>query len=143
MVTDNIRNLNTIPSPSWDFSFKDRAIPELFRIGGKKKKKKKKKVGNLLPSCKAAWKKKASKSWWTPSWPWACNMPWCQRRIMISWAALGKVLPAGQGRGSFPSTQHWWGHTCSAVSSSGLPSISEVQSYWRESNKGPRRWRRD
>ena len=42
-----------------------------------------------------------------------------QRRRMVPWAALGEVLP------SFPSTQHQWGHTWSAVSSSGLASICE------------------
>jgi len=40
------------------------------------------------------------------------------KKLTISWAALGGVLPAGQGRWSFPSTQHWWGHMWSAVSSS-------------------------
>jgi len=30
-----------------------------------------------------------------------------QRWPAASWAALGRVFPAGQGRGSFPSAQHW------------------------------------
>ena len=50
---------------------------------------------------------------------------------MVSWAALDTVLPAGQGRWSFPSTQHWWGHTWSAGSSSGLSSTRERQTYLR------------
>lgn len=29
---------------------------------------------------------------------------------MVTWSVLGKVLPVGQGRWIFPSTQHWWGY---------------------------------
>ena len=39
--------------------------------------------------------------------------------------------------GSFPSTQHWWGHAWSDGPSAGLPSTRETWPYWRESNKGP------
>lgn len=37
-------------------------------------------------------------------------------------AAVDKVLPAGQGRGFFPSPQNWCGHTCNAASSTARPS---------------------
>lgn len=56
---------------------------------------------------------------------------------MLSWATLGKVLTVGCGKWSFPSSQHWWGHTWSTVSSSGFPSAKEIWTYWKESNKGP------
>jgi len=54
-----------------------------------------------------------------------------------------KVLPAGWERWSLPSTYHWWDHTWSAASSSGLPSTKETQAKWRESNKGVQEWWRD
>lgn len=41
-----------------------------------------------------------------------------------------RALPAGWGRWSFPSTQHWWGHTWSSEASSGLPSTRDVWIYW-------------
>lgn len=44
---------------------------------------------------------------------------------MVSWAAWG-VLPAGGGRWSFPNAEHWWDHSWSFVSCSGLPSIWET-----------------
>lgn len=51
------------------------------------------------------------------------------------------VLPASQRRWSF-SIQYWWSHTLSAVSSSGLPSAQETQTYWSEYDKGPQwQWR--
>ena len=31
----------------------------------------------------------------------------CNIVAKASWAALGGVLPAGQGRGPLPSAQHW------------------------------------
>ena len=62
---------------------------------------------------------------------------------MVSWAALDKVLPAVQRRWSVPSAEHWWGYTCSTVSSSELLSTKEMWTYWREPNKGPRRLLRD
>lgn len=53
------------------------------------------------------------------------------------WAALGRVLPAGQGSQAFLSTQHCWGRTWSAVSSSGLPSARETWMNWGECSKSP------
>lgn len=35
------------------------------------------------------------------------------------------------------STQHQWGHFCSAVSRSGLPCPRKALTYWSESRKGP------
>jgi len=94
-------------------------------------------------SWKAALQKRTKGSWGTRSWPWGNNMPLGQRNLMVSWAALGKALPAGQGRWYFPSTHHWWGHTWITVSSSGFLHARETWTYWRESNQGPHRWWRD
>ena len=41
------------------------------------------------------------------SWPSPSKGP-SQQRPTASWAALDRVLPAGWGRWSFPSAQHWW-----------------------------------
>ena len=73
----------------------------------------------------------------------ASNVPLLQKKWMASWAALGGMLPAGQGRSSFPSTQNWWGHTWSTVSSAGHHSRRETWTYWIESNRGPQGWFRD
>ena len=48
--------------------------------------------------------------------------PCSKEGLTVSWAASGKVLPAGPRRWSFPSVQHCWGHTWNTVSISGLPS---------------------
>ena len=74
---------------------------------------------------------------------WSRDVPLQQRRLTVSPAASGKTLPAGQGRWSCPAAQHWWGHTWSAGSNSGLPSASETWTYWRESNEGTQGWLRD
>jgi len=74
---------------------------------------------------------------------WTSNVSSQQRRLVPPWVALGKVLPEGWGRGSFPSAQHWWGHTWSTLSSSGLPSTREPWTYWRQSSEGQWRWLRD
>lgn len=75
---------------------------------------------------------------------WANNVPLLLRKwLMLSGAASGGVLPAGWGKWSFPSTQHWWGHTWSAVSSPGLHSTRKTWSYWGESDEWPQRWWRD
>lgn len=41
------------------------------------------------------------RSWQTAVWPWASNISLQQRSPAASWAALGRALPAGQGRGFF------------------------------------------
>jgi len=64
------------------------------------------------------------------------NVPSLQRRLIVSCFALGKVLPAGWGRLSFPSSQHWWGHSWSALCCAGRG----ARTYWRYSYKGPLRW---
>jgi len=56
---------------------------------------------------------------------------------------IWQSIAADQGRWSFPCIQHWWSHTWSTVSSSGLLGTSEVWAYWRESRGGPQRWWRD
>lgn len=50
-----------------------------------------------------------------------------------------RSVAAGGGRASLPSTPHWPGCPCAAVSSGGLSSTGEMRGYWRESSKGPRR----
>jgi len=62
-----------------------------------------------------------------------------KKRPAVSWAALGRELPAGQGRGSC-SALHWWGYMESAVSCFGLPSTRRVWLYWSEASTGPQRW---
>lgn len=52
-------------------------------------------------------------------------------------------LQNGQGRWSFPSLWHWWGHSWKTVSTSGLLSKGDVWAYWREFIKGPQGWLRD
>lgn len=52
---------------------------------------------------------------------------WCKITICQS--------PAGKGKRSFASTQHWWSHIWSAGSISGLLSPRETQTYWRDSIK--------
>jgi len=44
------------------------------------------------------------------SWPWARNAPLWQRRPTASWAVLGRALPAGRGRDSFPLLSPGWTH---------------------------------
>lgn len=80
---------------------------------------------------------------WATSWPWANNAPSQQKRPTASWATLGRPLPAGQGKWSFPFTQYWWGHIWSAVFSSGLPGTRKMCSYWAEFSTGPQWWLRD
>lgn len=75
-------------------------------------------------------------SWWILGWTWATNVPLTQRRQMVSWAALGGMLPAGQGTWSFPSNQHWWDHTWSSVSSSGLHISRKTMRYHRGFSRG-------
>jgi len=53
--------------------------------------------------------------------------PLWQRKPTASWAASDRSSPAGQGRQSFPCSQHWADHTCSAASSSALPSRGVAQ----------------
>lgn len=52
------------------------------------------------------------------------------------WSALGGVSPAGQGRWSFISAQHWREHPWSPESSSGVPSTKETWTYWSQSSEG-------
>ena len=61
------------------------------------------------------------------------------RSPSASWAALAGVLPVSQLRWSSTSAQRWWGHSWSAVPSSGLLSPRETWTYWRESRVGPQR----
>lgn len=42
------------------------------------------------------------------------------------------------GRWSFPSVQWCWGHTCSAVSSPGLPSTREAWMCWKVKQRAPK-----
>lgn len=76
----------------------------------------------------------------TPRWAWGNNV--LHRRLMVSWDALGRVLPANQGRWSFPSPHHWWDLTLCTVSSS-WPSITKETRHAGKSNNGLQRWWRD
>ena len=50
----------------------------------------------------------AEKGVGTKSCTWASSVPLWQRSPEASWAALGRALPVGHGRWSFPSVQTWW-----------------------------------
>lgn len=43
------------------------------------------------PAGKQLGRKGPGGSSWTPTWPWASNVPLVHRRLMVSWDALGKV----------------------------------------------------
>lgn len=58
-------------------------------------------------------------------------------------AAWGRQLPAGWGKWSLPSTQHWCGCIWSAMSSSELPRAGKIGTYWNNSSIRPWRWWRD
>lgn len=72
------------------------------------------------------------------NWTWASNVPLLQRRLMASWAALGKALPTGQASLysalERPHLEH--------LSSASLLSTGETWTYWRDSNEVPQRWSR-
>lgn len=51
-----------------------------------------------LPRWEATPQKRTLASWWTPSRMCADNKASCQIRPKSSWAVLGKMLPAGQGK---------------------------------------------
>lgn len=72
---------------------------------------------------------------------WASYVPFWQRMPMASWkhTPSNTFLPAGWERWSYPSAQHWWGHTWSAVSSFGILSTKETWTYCRESNEEPQK----
>ena len=59
-------------------------------------------------------------------WPWP-------------YSCFSILLQVDWGKLSFPFVQHWWGYTWSTVSSSGLHSSRETQTYWNKPSKGP--WR--
>ena len=72
-------------------------------------------------------------------------MPLQQRQPRASWAALGSAVSRSRGAvlRSFPCTWHWWDHSWSAASSSGLPSTRKRSTYWRKFAEGPRWWLRN
>lgn len=55
--------------------------------------------------------------WGPTSWK---DTKW-NNRLMVSWAAVGAVLPAGWGRWCCSSAQHWWSHTWNDVWDLGSP----------------------
>lgn len=69
-------------------------------------------------------------------------MPLQQRRLMITWAALEKLLAAGWGRWAFPATQQSWGHTWSKWPVLGSP-VWETRTDSKESNEDTQRWLRN
>ena len=97
-------------------------------------------TGSGLTCCRAALWRGTWVSWWTTSWPWASSVPWLPRRPTVSWGALSRVWPAGQGRFPSASTLPWWDPIWSTLSSSGLPSSGKMRNYCRESSGGLRGW---
>jgi len=65
----------------------------------------------------------------------ASNVTSWPKRPKVSWGALKRVRPAGQGRWSSPYTLPWWGHIWSTVSSSGLLSSRKTGISYRESSR--------
>lgn len=55
---------------------------------------------------KAACQKRTCGSWWAPSWTSASSVSLQQTKLMVSWAALDKGLPAGWERWSYSPTWH-------------------------------------
>lgn len=74
-----------------------------------------------------SWKAALQKRTWESWWSWVNNVPLQKKRLMLTWAASGRVMPAGRGRWSFPCTHPWWGHTWNTVLDS---SVQESQMYW-------------
>jgi len=74
------------------------------------------------------------------SWTGTITVPLPQRRMMVSWAALDKVLLTGQWRWSLTSAEYWWGLTWAVGSCSGLPGTRGTWAYWRECSKGLWKW---
>lgn len=68
--------------------------------------------------------------WWTPSWIWANQCAFAEKKAeSISWAALSVVL-AASWEVILPSDWPWWGHSGSTMSSSGLCSTRVTWTYW-------------
>lgn len=73
------------------------------------------------------------KSWGIPSETGTTNVPLSQRMQKKSWAAVGKLLPAGWGTCFFSFNQHLWDHTWSLCAVLGF----SVQGWWiRHGNSG-------
>lgn len=78
-------------------------------------------------------------SWWTTSTLGA-------KKTTASWAALRKVLSAGEWGWSFPSIQSWWASSGELGPVLGFPrqtclvSPGETWIYWHESSEGSQRW---
>ena len=96
-------------------------------------------TGKGMAFWKGALQKRTGVCWWTTGWPWSSSVTLWTRRPMVSWGALKRVWPAGQGRWSSPSALCWWGHIWSAASNSGLHCSRKTGNYWRESSRGQQR----
>lgn len=73
---------------------------------------------------------------WASGWTWANNVPLKQRTSTTFWAVLGRVLPAGWGRCSFPSSWPWWSAWVWFWASSSRGTCV----YWGKTNGVPQRW---
>ena len=74
--------------------------------------------------------------WRTASWTWDSLGPLLHRRPTLSSSCIRRRAASRSREVILPSAQHWWGHTCSAGSTSGLPSMRETWTYWRSPAKG-------
>lgn len=81
----------------------------------------------------------------------SCVVQICVCHVLIgftalSWIQPGLVLDRWKQVQTSPqkpvqmSTQHWWGHICSIVSSSRLPSTREMWTYWRVDHRVSLLW---
>jgi len=89
---------------------------------------------------RAAQRKRTLGCWSTAGWTGASSVPRWPRRPTASWLGSGMIWPAGVGRGLCPWTQHWWGHTSSAVFSFGPLTRRRTWRGWRVSREGQRGW---
>lgn len=78
--------------------------------------------GWQLPGWRAALQKRSLGLWW----PQGSNVTLQHRGPAVSWAALGRTFPVGQGRWSLPSTQYWGDHFWSSIPSSELRSTGQT-----------------
>lgn len=73
--------------------------------------------------------------WWQTEHV-ASSVPTRPWRPMASWP----VWSAGPGQWLSPCTQHWWGHTLSAVSCFGTPNLGRTLRHSNASRQGQQGW---
>lgn len=80
----------------------------------------------------AAWQKSIWGCWSRASWPWSRMSHWPRRQTAF-WPGSAILWPVGAGQRLLLHTHHCWGHTSSAVSSSGTHTAGVCPENERES----------